>query len=969
MNRTDNNAEIPVWRPLTHRPSGVRFSGSTARDGAGLRYFHGGSYGLFSTTGELLATAYRIWCQESRRSLPGDFAQVEWRLPAHASGGGFRLEFSLYLAAERHGMFAVRVQVGDRKVWLKRGPWRAGWQTHRITVPGLSAKPQATTIRFVLVRDSLAYQGPMEMWITGLSVRGAGRREVLLTGGKEARATSDVAQVAVAGMPAEQQVLAAMNLKARPLAPVREALAAGDLHEAFARWGEYFDRRATPRPYVEADKYRRVLNRHYPHRLSYHRREADRLLKNVPTILPRAAKVLAGNAYQLRPLWMAFAATGDPRYAECFREVFLAGYESHALSSLKNIRAGLKAHVFLDAYTTMCRLFVGDAEFNGAMLRVLLGLGRWLYQRNQWPEATNHQFTGAAGLGEIGMLLPEFRESARWVRQSAEILSWQLREAVFDDGGEKERSPGYHMVCLAALRRVAVIAHRNGVAELDFFTHPELAPRLESMYAWARDVSTPLGCQPAFNDAIYGVGHIDPLAEGAYYFRRPDLAIPLAGRLAKRPFLPDEVDLDCLAGSPEAFAPRRLGNGKKVPARSMPAPSRLFEDSKYAVMRSGWGADDLYLAVNFGGPSLSHSHYDALSFVMFAFGEPMALDPGIPHGYSYRDIRNVRAHGAHNVVEVDETGPRHGNKGGELISWSSLPGMDILALRHRGYEHLGVIHERKMLFIRGEYWLVSDLLVNLSASERALRWWLNTPFRLRGRGRRLLSDGKGPGLALHDLGDVGGRNIRRDRILASFPIRSARDGVENASVRNLHRLALCKPLPAGGSGSYATLLQPYRRRPAEIRTRSLPVFSGDERLPARQAEAFRIDRSRACDHVLISHDFRPETILSWGDFRTDCRICFVRTKADRLVGFVLQDATMLRRGDELLFAGHVYSGSRVSLAAVEVAYTGRTLELSVRCGGFAGRVRVFAPGAERLVLNGKPHSFRREGAHLIVSLA
>ncbi|MFZ9980856.1 MAG: heparinase II/III domain-containing protein [Cyclobacteriaceae bacterium] len=51
-------------------------------------------------------------------------------------------------------------------------------------------------------------------------------------------------------------------------------------------------------------------------------------------------------------------------------------------------------------------------------------------------------------------------------------------------------------------------------------------------------------------------------------------------------------------------------------------------ENPVAMMRSGWGNDDLYVGIKGGSPSVSHGHMDAGSFVLDAQGERWVMDPG-----------------------------------------------------------------------------------------------------------------------------------------------------------------------------------------------------------------------------------------------------------------------------------------------------------------------------------------------------
>lgn len=70
----------------------------------------------------------------------------------------------------------------------------------------------------------------------------------------------------------------------------------------------------------------------------------------------------------------------------------------------------------------------------------------------------------------------------------------------------------------------------------------------------------------------------------------------------------------------------------KFNCQSIPAPKKLVFAGKgiqpVAIARTGWGKEDLYLAIKGGNPANDHSHLDVGSFVFDAFGERWVSDLG-----------------------------------------------------------------------------------------------------------------------------------------------------------------------------------------------------------------------------------------------------------------------------------------------------------------------------------------------------
>jgi hypothetical protein len=114
-----------------------------------------------------------------------------------------------------------------------------------------------------------------------------------------------------------------------------------------------------------------------------------------------------------------------------------------------------------------------------------------------------------------------------------------------------------------------------------------------------------------------------------------------------------------------------------------------------------------------------HGHYDALSIEAFGHGRALVVDPG---RYTYAEgdpnLRHwFKGTAAHNTVWVDEqdqTPYRRGKPKGavavaRLLGRFRGDGLDMLhgVVQSPRYD---AVHERRVVFVAGEYWLVEDQL-------------------------------------------------------------------------------------------------------------------------------------------------------------------------------------------------------------------------------------------------------------------
>ncbi len=284
------------------------------------------------------------------------------------------------------------------------------------------------------------------------------------------------------------------------------------------------------------------------------------------------------------------------------------------------------------------------------------------------------------------------------------------------DGVHREASTHYHLIALRSFVGARVNALRFGVELPDGFDE-----RLARACAFAVHCTRPDGTIPALSDADTG---------------------------DYRPLL--------------AQAAAVLGDETLRPLNAS------FPDGGYFVQRSGWAPDDRFLIFDCGplGDG-GHGHYDLLSFEAHGGGRPLVVDPG--RG-SYSEAppnlrRWFRGTAAHNTVCVDGLDQTPYTRGrpsgavahGRLLWRREEPGLDVLAGEARSpvYE---AVHERRIAFVRGEYWVIEDRLRGDREHVYDLRFHLAPGVeRLDGeRWRRRVDLARGtvtaPGLALVVLG-------------------------------------------------------------------------------------------------------------------------------------------------------------------------------------------------------------------------
>lgn len=426
-----------------------------------------------------------------------------------------------------------------------------------------------------------------------------------------------------------------------------------------------------------------------------------------------------------------------PRLAKAW---FLLGEERYAAEAVAQLLGwidqnppgvGVHWHSALDvalravSWTwTLAFLLGSEALDEPAARRIVKSLFAQLDHVRRYPSLysspNTHLLGEAAALYVAGSAFGGCARGRAWRARGEELLAAELERQVGDDGGHAELSPWYHCYALDFALQAVAIARRNGRHLPAPAVH-----RVEGMLDFLLHLVRPDGTLPRIGDDDGGralaLGRtdygrpVDLLAVGAALFGRGTLKTGAAlgeggaegGACEEVLWLLGEAGLDELDALPEA----------------PPEPSAdSFPDAGYFIQRSGWNADDSHLVFDCGGLGRlggGHGHADALSISLFAGGAELLVDPGTYRYNGAPEWRDYfRSTAAHNTVVIDG---RDQSVPGDTFRWrrqaetrlladARFEGVEYLAGEHDGYagEPAGVIHRRRVLFVRPDYWLVFD---------------------------------------------------------------------------------------------------------------------------------------------------------------------------------------------------------------------------------------------------------------------
>lgn len=366
----------------------------------------------------------------------------------------------------------------------------------------------------------------------------------------------------------------------------------------------------------------------------------------------------------------------------------------------------------------------GSGEVFGALTErfiTMLGMHAEHIEHNLsvYFSPNTHLSGEALGLYYIGTLLPNLKGAERWRRIGRHWLMACLRDHVLPDGGYMERTPWYHRYTLDIYLHFYLLGLQN-----DDSTVESLEPHLQKLGYFLAYSLQPDSKLPHLGDDDGG------------------RLLPLDGLLGDDPsgifnILAVLFQSGEFASLSDTFSEEALWllgpTGASVFLQI--APQRPFETSKifpetgYAFLRSGWGGEDVYVSFDCGRHGWlnhGHAHADMLSLQVYSGRNPVIKDPGTcSYLNPWRDwFRNAESHA---VVRVDNKFPA---VTAGLFQWSTVP--NLIELQHRLDDRVDYVagimdavtwqHSREIFFLKPTLIMLLDTIEGKGTHEIELRF-------------------------------------------------------------------------------------------------------------------------------------------------------------------------------------------------------------------------------------------------------
>jgi asparagine synthase (glutamine-hydrolysing) len=338
-------------------------------------------------------------------------------------------------------------------------------------------------------------------------------------------------------------------------------------------------------------------------------------------------------------------------------------------------------------------------------------------------QKNNHGISEAVGLWTIGLLFPEFKESARWRELGRRALLREMERQVYPDGAYVQHSANYHRLmlhdCLWALR----LGELNG---------DDLPPAVRERFAAAAGFLYGLLDVESGGVPLCGASDgalVLPLNTCDYLDYRPVIQASHYLVHGERLFSPGPWDEDLWW----LFGPEALG-AASGPAETDSAPPELSAAAGgYYTLR----APRSWALIRCAPLQDRPADADQLHVDLWWRGQNIAGDAGT---YLYNGAlpwnNALVTTAVHNTVTVD--GQDQMTRAGRFLwlDWSrgvarrrARSANGHLACwegEHDGYRRLAaaVQHRRAVLRLGDEHWLVADALESAGEHEYRLHWLL-----------------------------------------------------------------------------------------------------------------------------------------------------------------------------------------------------------------------------------------------------
>uniref|UniRef100_A0AB33J8Y5 Heparinase II/III family protein n=1 Tax=Prevotella sp. GTC17259 TaxID=3236795 RepID=A0AB33J8Y5_9BACT len=292
-----------------------------------------------------------------------------------------------------------------------------------------------------------------------------------------------------------------------------------------------------------------------------------------------------------------------------------------------------------------------------------------------YSERGNHLLFEAQRIFFAGTFFPEFKEAKRWQSEGMDILNKEIHQQVYDDGGQFELDPHYHLACINIFCRAIEIAQANRLQHVIPQTYIDTVEKMIELYS---NICFPDYSNPCFSDA-----KLTPYQKIVKDYRAWSRLFPHNKQIAY-------------------FA----STGKKGAQPTY--LSKGFLTSGFFVFRNGWKQNATVMVVKAGPKGEWHCQPDNGTFDIWYNGKNLFPDSG---SYIYAGDSVVqkqrdwfRQTAVHNTLTLNKQNLQ--TTSSKTLLWQPEGSVQTLVTENPSYTDLR--HRRTVFFVDQTYFVIVD---------------------------------------------------------------------------------------------------------------------------------------------------------------------------------------------------------------------------------------------------------------------
>ena len=331
----------------------------------------------------------------------------------------------------------------------------------------------------------------------------------------------------------------------------------------------------------------------------------------------------------------------------------------------------------LQDQTSQFQLFITSPSFTPEFLtEFLLNYHKHaVHILQNYSDQGNHLLFEAQRIMYAGVFFPEFKEAAAWRKSGIDILNREIGVQVYEDGGQFELDPHYHLAAINIFCKALYLADMNGFRN-EF--PQKYMDTVENMIMFYLNICFPDYTNPCFSDAKLA--------------KKKEM---IKNYKEWHKLYPENQTIQYFATE---------GKQGALPAYL----SKGFLKSGFFVFRNSWGTDAVQMVVKAGPKAFWHCQPDNGTFELWFNGKNLFPDSG---SYVYAGDEEVmkwrnwfRQTRVHNTLTLNDETLETTESVTRL--WQPEGKEQILVTEKQGYKNLK--HRRSVFFVDNTYFVIVD---------------------------------------------------------------------------------------------------------------------------------------------------------------------------------------------------------------------------------------------------------------------